>query len=84
MALLVGGGLYWLSLQGKVATDNAYVKQDMVAVSAEVGGRIVAVMVQEGDLVRAGDLLFRIDPEPYRLQIAESDASIAMAQAERG
>ena len=70
LALLVGAGLYWLSLQGKVATDNAYVKQDMVAVSAEVGGRIIAVMVQEGDEVKAGDVLFRIDPEPFELEMA--------------
>jgi membrane fusion protein (multidrug efflux system) len=81
LALVVGGLLYWQALQGKVSTDNAYVKQDMVAVSAEVGGNIVAVMVQEGDRVRAGDLLFRIDPEPYDVEIARADAAIASAQA---
>jgi len=37
--------------------------------------------VREGQQVKAGDLLFRVDPEPYRLQIAESDAAVAMAQA---
>ena len=79
--LLVGGLLYWQSLQGKVGTDNAYLKQDMVGVSAEVVGKIVEVAVQEGDMVQAGDLLFRIDPEPYRLQIAEADAAMATAQA---
>jgi membrane fusion protein (multidrug efflux system) len=31
LALLVGGFLYWQSLQGKVSTDNAYLQQDMVA-----------------------------------------------------
>ena len=30
-------------------------------------------MIKEGDLVKAGQLLFRIDPEPYRLQIAEAE-----------
>jgi membrane fusion protein (multidrug efflux system) len=81
LALVVGALLYWLSLQGKVSTDNAYVKQDMVAVSAEVGGRIVSVMVQEGDRVGAGDVLFRIDSEPFELEIAGADAAIASAQA---
>jgi membrane fusion protein (multidrug efflux system) len=81
LALVIGGLLYWQSLQGKVGTDNAYVKQDMVAVSAEVGGRIVAVMVQEGDTVRPGDVLFRIDPEPFRLEMNRADAAIATAQA---
>ncbi|MCL4671798.1 MAG: HlyD family secretion protein [Sphingomonadaceae bacterium] len=81
LALVVGALLYWQSLQGKVSTDNAYLKQEKVAISAEVGGRIIDVRVREDQLVRAGDLLFRIDPEPYRLQIAQADAAIAGAQA---
>ena len=70
LALLVGGFVYWQGLQGKVSTDNAYIQQDMVAVSSEVGGKIVEVRVREDQQVAAGDLLFRIDPEPYELQIA--------------
>lgn len=81
LMLLVAGGIYWLSLQGQVSTDNAYVQQDKVSVSAQVGGEIVEVLVGDGDNVSAGDLLFRIDPEPYRLQIAQAEAAIAGAQA---
>lgn len=80
-ALLIGGGLYWWSLQGQVSTDNAYVQQDKISLSAEVGGRIVEVAVKEGQTVEPGQLLFRIDPEPYRLQMQQADAAIAMAQA---
>ena len=80
--LVIGGGLfYWQSLQGKVSTDNAYVQQDKVAVSAEVGGQIVSVAAREGQQVKAGDLLFTVDSEPYLIQIAEADAAIASAQA---
>jgi membrane fusion protein, multidrug efflux system len=81
LALVAGALVYWQSLAGKVSTDNAYIKQDMVSVSAEVGGRITEVLVKDGSQVAAGDLLFRIDPEPFRLQIAEADAAIASAQA---
>lgn len=81
LALLVGGVFYWLSLQGKVSTDNAYLQQDKVSISALVGGEIVEVDVKDGDTVQAGQLLFRIDPEPYRLQIAQANAAIASAQA---
>ncbi|HWK41174.1 MAG TPA: HlyD family secretion protein [Croceibacterium sp.] len=81
IVLLIGGVVYWQSLQGKVSTDNAYLKQDMVGVSAEVVGKIIEVAVRDGDMVKAGDLLFRIDPEPYSLQIHEADAAIATAQA---
>ena len=81
LLLAVGALLYWQSLAGKVSTDNAYLKQDKVSISAEVGGRIVDVFVRENQAVEAGALLFRIDPEPYRLQIAQADAAIASAQA---
>lgn len=81
LILAVAAWHYWTGLQGKVTTDNAYVKQDMVAVSGEVSGRIVDVLVHEGDHVEAGQLLYRIDPEPYQLQIAQATAAIATAQA---
>src|SRR3546814_5529936 len=54
LLLLVAAGLYWLSLAGKVSTDNSYVQQDMVTVSGEVGGQIVEIFVGEGDEVAAG------------------------------
>ncbi|MCP5397565.1 MAG: HlyD family secretion protein [Sphingomonadaceae bacterium] len=81
LLILIGGVLYWQSLAGKVSTDNAYVKQTKVAISAEVGGRLVDVKVQEGQDVKAGELLFRIDQEPYQLEIQSAQAAIAGAQA---
>ena len=81
LVLLIGGYIYWSGLQGKVSTDNAYLEQDKVGVSAEIVGRIVQVNVKENQHVNAGDLLFRIDPEPYNLQIAQANAAIATAQA---
>mgnify|MGYP001302548298 CR=1 FL=1 len=81
LALIIGGVVYWRSMQGQVSTDNAYVHLDKVSVSGQVGGKIVEVLVRENQHVNAGDLLFRIDPEPYQLQMAQADASIASAQA---
>jgi len=81
LLILIAGVIYWQSLQGKVSTDNAYVHVDKVSVSAQVSGKIVEIMVRENQTVRAGDLLFRVDPEPYQLQLAQADAAIATAQA---
>lgn len=81
LVLLVAGLVYWQSLQGKVTTDNAYVHIDKLSVSAQVGGRITEIMVRENERVEAGDLLFRIDTEPFQLQLAQADAAIATAQA---
>ena len=79
--IVAAAAFYWFSLQGQVSTDNAYIKQDTVGVVAEVAGPIAEVFVSEGDIVKAGDPLFRIDPEPYRLALSEADAQIATAQA---
>lgn len=78
LALLVIGYFYLVS--GRyVSTDNAYVKADMVSVSPDVGGRIVAVFVKQNETVKAGDPLFQIDPQPYKLALAESDAQLHAA-----
>jgi membrane fusion protein, multidrug efflux system len=82
LLILIGAIGYWLSLQGKVTTDNAYVQLDKVSVSAEVGGQIVAVLVKENQQVRAGDLLFRIDPEPYRLKLAQASQIAAASDSD--
>jgi membrane fusion protein (multidrug efflux system) len=79
--LLVGGATaYYIANDHYVSTDNAYVQQDKVSISAEVGGRIIDAAVRENDVVNEGDLLFRIDPEPYRIAIEQANAAIAAAQ----
>lgn len=81
MLLTIAAAIWWATSGGSVATDNAYVRQDKVSISAEVGGRIVEVAVRENQPVKAGDLLFRIDPEPFRIALAQADADIAAAEA---
>jgi membrane fusion protein (multidrug efflux system) len=78
------GGYLWLTSGRYVATDNAYVQQDKVAVSAEVTGPILEVMVRENQRVKRGDLLFRIDPRPYRIALEQAEAQIAAAQVSVG
>ena len=79
--VLVGGATaYYIANDHYVSTDNAYVQQDKVSISAEVGGRILDVAVRENDVVKEGDLLFRVDPAPYRIAIEQADAAIAAAQ----
>ena len=81
--LVAAGALWlWLSSAGTVSTDNAYVAQDKVQVAAESGGRVIEVLVHENQPVKAGDLLFRVDPAPYRIAVAQADAAIADAQVQ--
>ncbi len=84
-ALLVAGGAgWWLTSGGSVSTDNAYVQMDKVSVAAEVGGRITEVAVRDGQQVAKGQLLFRIDGEPYALSVAQATAAIDAAEVEIG
>ncbi len=52
------------------------------AIGAEISGRILSVLVDVGDEVDEGDELFRIDPVPYEIAVAESQAGLALARAE--
>ncbi|MBW8753263.1 MAG: HlyD family secretion protein [Sphingomonadales bacterium] len=80
LLLIAGAVWYYLANQHYVSTDNAYVRQDKVSVSPQVTGNLVEVDVRENQMVKAGELLFRIDPEPFKIAIAQADAAIAAAQ----
>jgi membrane fusion protein (multidrug efflux system) len=82
LLIILVGGYFWMTSGRFVSTDNAYVHQDKVSVSSDVGGRIVAVNVAENQHVKAGDILFRIDPDPYRIAVEQANAGIANAQVD--
>src|SRR3954452_18718300 len=73
LALVLGGGYFWVTGGRYVSTDNAYLQQDKAMLGPDVAGRIVEVSVRENDTVHQGDLLFRIDPEPYRLALQQAE-----------
>lgn len=54
---------------------------DKVQVRARVQGFIKARRFEEGAEVKAGDLLFEIDPEPFETAVHQSEANVASAQA---
>lgn len=61
------------------STDNAYVQADQVTIAPQISGRVVEVAVRENQLVRKGDLLFRIDPEPLQISVDQMEAQIEAA-----
>lgn len=54
---------------------------DRVDIRPRVGGAILSVAFREGALVKAGDLLFTIDPAPYEASVAQAAGQVASAQA---
>lgn len=80
-AILIGSYLYFSG--GRfVSTDNAYVKSEKIAVSADVSGRVVTVGVKENQLLEPDTLLFKIDPEPYRIALEKAKAKLMFARQE--
>src|SRR4026209_801445 len=65
-----------------VETENAYVKAHIIAVSAEVAGRVVEVAVRDHLPVSAGQLLFRIDPAPFEVALSRARAQLAAVRTE--
>jgi len=80
LLLAVGGGYLWLTGGRYASTDNAYLEQNRVAITADQSGRIVDVEVRENQAVKKGDLLFKIDPEPYTIALNQADAAVAVAR----
>lgn len=70
LAVYLSGGRY-------MTTDNAYVGAQKVLVTPDISGKISKVVVREGERVQVGDVLFEIDPEPYRLALLQAEARLA-------
>lgn len=82
--VLVVVGVFIIYLKGGryVETDNAYVKADVIPISAELNGVIAEMAVRENQEVNAGDFLFALDPEPYEVAVQRSKAQLSQVRTE--
>jgi multidrug efflux system membrane fusion protein len=64
------------------SSDDASIDADILHVAPSVGGRVIELPIKENQLVAEGDLLFRIDPEPYEYAVQQAEAALAIARAE--
>jgi membrane fusion protein, multidrug efflux system len=67
-----------------VETDNAYVKADRVMISTQVSGRVSEVLVGQNEPVKRGQVLYRIDPAPLKIALAEAEAKLAKVSDDTG
>jgi membrane fusion protein (multidrug efflux system) len=81
--LAVLTGLYVYARGGReIETQNAYVKQNVVAVSAEVSGRVAEVSVRDNQPVEAGAVLFRIDATPFEIALSKARAQMDVVRTD--
>ncbi|HTK34026.1 MAG TPA: HlyD family secretion protein [Caulobacteraceae bacterium] len=64
------------------STDDAYVQAARTPISASVSGRVVEVLVRENQKVRAGQVLFRLDPRDFDTTVATARAQLRQAEVQ--
>jgi multidrug efflux system membrane fusion protein len=62
-------------------TNDAYLQADIVHMAPDVSGRIVELNVRDNQIVRRGDVLFRIDPVPFQLRVEQAQATVRGLEA---
>jgi len=77
---LIGGVAFYLSGGRYVTTDDAYVGAQKVLITPEISGKVASIVVREGQHVNAGDVLFNIDPVPFRLALQQAKANLDTAK----
>jgi membrane fusion protein, multidrug efflux system len=80
LIVAVAGVVFYLNGGRYVGTDDAYVGAQKVLVTPDISGKIVKVLVKEGQNVKEGDELFEIDREPFQLALNQAKAQLAQAQ----
>ncbi|MGA8499197.1 MAG: HlyD family secretion protein [Xanthobacteraceae bacterium] len=71
-------GLVFYMMGGRyVSTDDAYVHAAKLMVSTDVSGLVSEVDVREGQTVKAGDVLFRVDPRQFQIALDNVKANLA-------
>jgi multidrug efflux system membrane fusion protein len=84
-AIIAGAGAFgWKYLrtsEENPASEDAVIQANIINISSTVPGRLIQIEVKENARVKKGDLLFAIDPVPYRLLVAQTKADLAIAEA---
>lgn len=74
--IAIGWGIwYFIFGASRESTEDAYVHGNLVQITPQVSGTVVAIEADDTDLVRAGDMLIKLDP-------ADADVALQQAQAQ--
>ncbi len=81
-SIVVLAGLGWAAYDAVVAshyedTDNAYVQGNVVQITPQIGGTVMALMADDTDFVKAGQTLVQFDPADAKLALDQAEANLA-------
>jgi len=78
---IAGGGWWWYHSAQLVNTDDARITGTIVSVSPKIAGRISEVLVKEGEQVKAGQVIGKIDARDAAVQRKQAEAALTVAKA---
>jgi membrane fusion protein, multidrug efflux system len=78
IAVIAGVAIWYMQKYSSIATDDAFVEAYRATVSSKILGRITLLKYDEGDTVRAGDTLMKLDDADLRAQLAKAEASLRL------
>jgi len=76
----IAGLVLYLYFQNQVSTDDAQVDAHNAPIAPKISGNISEILVDDNQMVKAGQVLVRIDPRDYQAKVDQARAALAMAQ----
>jgi membrane fusion protein, multidrug efflux system len=80
VALIVGALVLYLATGRYVTEEDAYVQALNVSISPQVAGQVTTIAAKSNTAVKKDDPLFNLDPEPYRIALANAEAQLGVAR----
>jgi membrane fusion protein (multidrug efflux system) len=79
IVLLAAGAAHYQASARYAVTDDAFVRVAKGSINARASGQVVEIAVKDNQRVRKGQLLFRIDPQPYQIAVEQAEARLSSA-----
>src|SRR5450759_4244082 len=81
-SVVVVAGLGWTAYEWLVAshyesTDNAYVQGNVIQITPQIGGTVMAILADDNDYVKAGQPLVKLDPADAKVALDQAEANLA-------
>jgi len=81
IAVILGSFLWWHYMYSPWTRDGR-VRVEVVNIAAQIAGQVVDLKVIDNQFVHKGDVLFLVDPENYRLALADAEATVKSREEE--
>ena len=76
------GGWHWFHGRHRQTTDNAYVAGNVVQITPQVGGTVIAILADDNDAVKAGQALVKLDTADAQVALDQAEAQLAQTVRE--